>query len=142
MLILLRPSGFLVSGTNILNLINKKIHFFSFVYFQSSHCMFINTAYRTLLKESPKEIRKPKYTNRGTIFSLRKYFKCQKDKNHWTLAKCRGRLTSIAPSSNSPYPSSSSPWPSSSVPPSSSLSSMKPTIQKYCRKSIDLNICK
>ena len=142
MLILLRTSGFLVSATNGLNLLNKKIHFFSFVYFQSSHCMLINTAYRRLLKESPEEIRKPKYTNRATIFSLQKYFKCQEGNNHWTLAKYRSRLTSIAPSSNSPCPSSSSPWPSSSAPPSSSLSSMKPTIQKYCKKFIELNICK
>ena len=142
MLILLRPSGFLVSGTNVLNLINKKIHVFSFVYFQSSHCMLINTSYRRLLKESPEKIRKPKYTNRATIFSLQKYFKCQEDNNHWTLVKCRSRLASIAPSSNSPCPSSSCPWPLSFGPPSSSLSSMKPTIQKYCKKSIELNTWK
>ena len=142
MLILLRASGFLVSATNGLNLLNKKIHFFSFVYFQSSHCMLINTAYRTLLKESPEEIRKPKYTNRATIFFLQKEFKCQQGNNHWNLVKCRSRLTSTAPSSNSPCPPSSSPWPSSSVPPSSSLPSMKPSIQKYCKKSIELNIYK
>ena len=142
MLILLRTSGFLVRATNILNLLNKKIHFFQFCLFLSSHCMLINTAYRRLLKESPEEIRKPKYTNRTTIFSLQKYFKCQEGNNHWTLAKCRSRLTSIAPSSNSPCPSSSSPWPLSFAPPSSSLSSMKPTIQKYCKKSIELNISK
>ena len=141
MLILLRTSGFLVSATIVLNSLYKKIHFFQF-YFQSSHCILINTAYRRLLKESPAEIRKPKYTNRTTIFSLQKYFKCQEGNNHWILAKCRSRLTSIAPSSNSPCPSSSSPWPLSSAPPSSSLSSMKPTIQKYCKKSIELNICK
>ena len=88
------------------------------------------------------DIRKPKYTNGTTIFSLQKYFKCQEGNNHWTLAKCRSRLTSIAPSSNSPCPSSSSPWPLSFAPPSSSLSSMKPTIQKYCKKSIELNISK
>ena len=142
MVILLRTSGFLVSATNVLNLLNKKIPLFSFVYFQSSHCMLINTAYRRLLKESPEEIRKPKYTNRATIFSLQKYFKCQEGNNHWTLAKCRSSLTLIAPSFNSLCPSFSTPWPWSSVPPSSSLSSMKPTIQKYCKKAIELNICK
>ena len=51
MLILLRTSGFLVSATNGLNLLNKKIHFFSFVYFYSSHYMLLNTAYWRLLKE-------------------------------------------------------------------------------------------
>ena len=142
MVILLRTSGFLVSATNVLNLLNKKIPLFSFVYFQSSHCMLIHFAYRRLLKESPEEIRKPKYTNRTTVFSLQKYFKCQEGNNHWTLAKYRSRLASIAPSSNSPCPSSSSPWPLSSAPPSSSLYSMKPVIQKYCKKSIELNICK
>ena len=132
MLILLRTSGFLVNATNVLNLLNKKIHFFQF-YFQSSHCILINTAYRRLLKESPEDIRKPKYTNKTTIFSLQKYVKCQKGNNHWTLAKCRSRLTSIAPSSNSPCPSSSCLWPLSSAPLYLSLSSMKPTIQKYCK---------
>ena len=64
MLILLRTSGFLVRATNVLNLLNKKNHFFQFFLFLSSHCMLINTAYRRLLKESPEEIRKSKYTNR------------------------------------------------------------------------------
>ena len=113
-----------------------------FCLFQSFPCMLINTAYKRLLKESPEEIRKLKYTSRTTIFSLQKYFKCQEGNNHWTLAKYRSRLTSIAPSSNSPCPSSSSPWPLSSAPPSSPLYSMKPVIQKYCKKSIELNICK
>ena len=71
MLILLRTSGFLVSARNVLNLLNKKKSlFFGFDCFQFSHCMLLNTAYRRLLKESPEEIRKPKYTNRTTIFSL------------------------------------------------------------------------
>ena len=142
MLILLRTSGFLVIATNGLNLLNKKNHFFSFVYFQSSHYMLIKTAYRRLLKESPEEIRKPKYTNRTTVFSLQKYFKCQEGNNHWTLTKYRSRLTSIAPSSNSLCPSSSSSQCSSSALTSLSFSSMKSSIQKYCKKSIELNICK
>ena len=141
MVILLTTSDFLVSATNT-NLLSKKIPLFSFVYFQSSHCMLIHFAYRRLLKESPEEIRKPKYTNKITIFSLEKYFKFQEGNNHSTLAECRSRFISIAPSSNSPCQSSSSPWPLSSAPSSSSLSYMKPTIQKYCKKSIELNICK
>ena len=142
MVILLRTSGFLVSATNVLNLLNKKIPLFSFVYFQSSHCMLIHFAYRRLLKESPEEIRKPKYTNRATIFSLQKYFKCYEGNNHWTSAKCRSSLTLIVLSSNSRCLCFFSPWPWSSAPPSSSLSSTKPSIQKYCKKSIELNICK
>ena len=113
-----------------------------FCLFQSSPCMLINTAYKRLLKESPEEIRKSKYTNRSTIFFLQKYFICQEGHDHWTLAECRSRLTSIASSSNSLCQSSSSSWPSSSASPFLSLSSMKPTIQKYCKKSIELNICK
>ena len=107
MLILLRTSGFLVRATNILNLLNKKIHFFQFCLFLFSHCMLINTACRRLSKESPEEIRKPKYRNRTTIFSLQKYFKCSEGNNQWTLyrAKYRSRLTSIAPSYDSPCPS-------------------------------------
>ena len=128
MLILLRSSGFLVRTTNVLNLLNKKTHFLKFCLFFSSHFMLINIVYRRLLQESPEEIRKPKYTNRTTIFSLQKYFKCSEGNNHWTLAKCKSRLTSIAPSSDSPCQYSSSPWPLSSAPPSSSFSSMKPAI--------------
>ena len=47
-----------------------KKKFFSSVYFQSSDCMLINTAYRRLLKKTPGDIRKPKHTNRATTFSL------------------------------------------------------------------------
>ena len=95
--ILLRTSGFLVSATNGLNLLNKQNYFFSFVYFQSFYCMLINTAHGTLLKESHEEVRKQKYTNRATNFALEKNFKCQHGDNHWSLAKCRSSLTSIAP---------------------------------------------
>ena len=137
-LILLRTNGFQVSATNVLNLLNKKKLFFNFVYFQSQHYMLI---YRRLLKESPEEIGEPKYTNRTTIFPLEKYFKCQEGNNHWTLAKCRSRLASIAPSSNSPLPIFLS-MVLVLCPHSLSLSSMKPTVQKYCKKSIELNICK
>ena len=140
MLILLKTSGFLVSATNGLNLLNKKFIFSVLLLVLSLHVD--NTAYRGILEESPEEIRKAKYTNRATMFSLQKYFKCQQSNNHWTLTKCRSRLTSIASSSNSPCPSFSSPWPLSSAPPSSFFSSMNPTIQKYCKRSIELNIRK
>ena len=104
MLTLLRTIGFLVSATNDLNLLNKKTDFFQFDCFQSSHCMLINTAYRRLLKETHEEIRKSNYTNRATTFSLLNYFKSQQGSNHWILAKCRSRLTSLAPPSSSPLP--------------------------------------
>ena len=74
MLILLKTSGFLVSATNGLNLLNKKFIFSVLLLVLSLHVD--NTAYRGILEESPEEIRKAKYTNRATMFSLQKYFKC------------------------------------------------------------------
>ena len=103
MLILLRTSGFLVSVTIVLNSLYKKIHFFQF-YFQSSHCMLINTAYRRLLNESPEEIRKLKYTNKTTVFSLQKYFKCQEGNNHWTFAQIQKQVSIYSPLFQFPLP--------------------------------------
>lgn len=74
-LILLKISGFLVSVTNGLNLLSKKVDILSSVCLYPSHYILMNTAYRRLLKASPQEIRNQRYTNGVTIFPLQKYFK-------------------------------------------------------------------
>ena len=146
MLILLRASRFLVSATNVLKLLDKKGHFFQFCLFLvlslslslhvDKHC--IQETFEIisdLLKRSENQNTQtePLSSFYKNISNVRKVI---------ITRPCRSRLTSIVPSSYSPCPSSSSPWHLSSAPPSSSLSSMKSTIQKYCKKSIELNICK
>ena len=68
MLTLITNNGFQVSATNGLNLLKIHLNFSVLFIFGSL------TAYSRLLKET-EDIRKPKYTNRATIFSSQQCFK-------------------------------------------------------------------